>query len=139
METQRQFPALRSELESARQYVAQAAAHAGLDANAIQHCELVIDEVLTNIIEHGYKAQSSSRFIDVRCTSGDGCLTIIITDNGPAFDPLAYPTPDPDTPLEQRRGGGWGVHLIRTLMDEVSYLRAGQHNRLTLTKYAESR
>jgi serine/threonine-protein kinase RsbW len=132
----RRFPALRSELDHARQFIAHMGSVAGLDSNAIQHCELVIDEAIANIIEHGYRTQSSSHYIDVLCLAAERKLTIIITDDAPAFNPVDYPIPDPNTPLELRRGGGWGVHLIRTLMDAAAYSRTDERNQLTLTKYA---
>jgi serine/threonine-protein kinase RsbW len=135
MEQHRRFPALRSELDQARQFIAQMAAQANLDSTAIQRCELAVDEAMSNIIEHGYRVQSRANFIDVNCNAAPHQLAIVLLDDGPAFDPLAYPAPNPDTPLADRHGGGWGVHLIRTLMDEVHYARVGQRNRLTLIKH----
>ena len=58
---------------------------------------------------------------------------------GVAYDPVAEtPEFDPDQSMEERRIGGIGVHLVRTLMDEVDYLRVGDRNRLTLRKRIES-
>ena len=48
--------------------------------------------------------------------------SIEIVDDGPRFDPLEdAPLPDPDAPLEDRPVGGLGVHLVRTMMDEMTY------------------
>ena len=58
-------------------------------------------------------------------------VTIEIVDDGPRFDPLEdAPLPDPDAPLEDRPVGGLGVHLVRTMMDEISYRYQDGKNRL---------
>jgi serine/threonine-protein kinase RsbW len=134
MEERRRFPALRSELDPARRFIRQMGMQAGLDETAIQHCELSIDEAISNVIEHGYGGPTPSRYIELTCRVNPQGMTIIITDDGPAFDPLDNPEPDPDTPLDARQVGGWGVYLIRTLMDEASYARVNGHNQLILTK-----
>ena len=57
-----------------------------------------------------------------------------MSDNGAAFDPLSVPAPDLTTSLDERAVGGLGLHLVRNLMDRVSYSRAGERNQLTLVK-----
>ena len=60
-------------------------------------------------------------------------------DDGVAYDPFTEtPDFDPDQRMEDRRIGGIGVHLVRTLMDEVDYLRVGDRNRLTVRKRIEA-
>ncbi len=134
MQENRRFPALRSELDPARRFIHQMGLLAGLDATSIQHLELSIDEAISNIIEHGYRGPTESQYIEVTCKIDARGMTIIVTDEAPAFDPLDYPTPDPHSPLDARQTGGWGVYLIRTLMDEVAYLRVNERNQLTMTK-----
>ena len=36
--------------------------------------------------------------------------------------------------MEERQVGGLGIHLVRTMMDEVSYERRGDRNVVVLTK-----
>ncbi len=48
-------------------------------------------------------------------------LTIEFIDDGDPFDPLAAPPPDLEAPLEERDLGGLGVHIVRSLADEVRY------------------
>ena len=49
-------------------------------------------------------------------------------------DPLARPGPELDRPLEDRPVGGLGIFLVRQLMDEASYERRHDRNRLVLKK-----
>ena len=56
-----------------------------------------------------------------------------MVDDGPRFDPLEEaPEFDPDLPIEERRIGGVGVHLVRTLVDDASYRYEDGKNRLIL-------
>ena len=56
-------------------------------------------------------------------------------DDAPPFDPFVEaPAPDLDADLDARPIGGLGVHLIRSLMDEVSTTHDGNGNRVVLRK-----
>ena len=56
-------------------------------------------------------------------------------DNGRPFDPLNdAPEPDLDSGVADRAVGGLGVHLVRTMMDEMRYRRDRGRNHLTLVK-----
>ena len=61
---------------------------------------------------------------------GDRDITLSFRDDGAPFDPLAHPSPDLEADLEDRDIGGLGVHLVRTLADEITYVREARHNLL---------
>jgi serine/threonine-protein kinase RsbW len=98
---------------------------------------LALEEVISNIISYGYD-DPGPHMIDVELNVLDGTVTTTVEDDGRPFDPLAAPEPDVSAPLEEREVGGVGVLLVRRLMDEVSYARAGGRNRLTFKKQVES-
>gem|GEM_PF-6873858 len=52
-----------------------------------------------------------------------------------AFDPTAVETPNLSDNIDERAIGSLGVHLVMKLMDEVSYRRNGNINRLVLRKF----
>jgi len=119
-------------------FVAEAAAQAGLDEHAVYHCELAVDEACTNIIEHGYRLRGENQSIDIVCRDETARFSILIMDDAPAFNPLTLPPPDPGMTLDQRGSGGWGIHFIRKFMNEVTYIREGERNCLTLSKFKPS-
>jgi anti-sigma regulatory factor (Ser/Thr protein kinase) len=47
---------------------------------------------------------------------------------------MQMPSPDLDTPLKDRELGGLGIHLMRALMDQVTYRREEPKNVLTMSK-----
>ena len=99
---------------------------------------LVLEELVLNIIDYGFDDGKDDHELVVVLMSEDDNLTIEITDDGIPFDPLQdAKVPDVDAPLEDRPIGGLGVHLVRTMMDEVSYRREDGKNHLTLVASRE--
>ncbi|HXI78699.1 MAG TPA: ATP-binding protein [Steroidobacteraceae bacterium] len=95
--------------------------------------ELALEEIFMNVVMHGSPAGRVPR-VDVSLALCDGCLTLMIEDDGPSFDPLLLAAPDVTASLEERRVGGLGVYLVRQMMDAVSYRRLGGHNQFSMTK-----
>lgn len=94
---------------------------------------LVLDELLTNTIAYGYPDEGGQHITVVMAREG-GHLRFEITDTAAPFDPLSARAPDLCSPAVQRRIGGLGIHLVRTLMDRVAYERVGNGNSLVLEK-----
>jgi serine/threonine-protein kinase RsbW len=94
--------------------------------------ELALEEVFMNVVMHGSRA--SQPRVEVRLALSDAEITLVVEDEGPPFDPLSVPPPDPAASLEQRPVGGLGVFLVRQMMDTVEYQRLTSRNRLRMTK-----
>jgi serine/threonine-protein kinase RsbW len=104
-----------------------------LDAGAVWQVQVALDEILSNIVTHGYEAGTDA-FIDLTFVLAGSDLEVTIVDDGPAIDPLAVDTPDLSGSIEARRPGGLGVHLVKGLMDRVDYARRGGRNWLVLRR-----
>jgi serine/threonine-protein kinase RsbW len=94
---------------------------------------LALDELVTNAILYGYDSSEGQQIL-VRVETDGSRLVAKVEDGGREFDPLAHPMPDLNAPLEERQLGGLGVHLVRSLMDQVEYRREGTKNVLTISK-----
>jgi anti-sigma regulatory factor (Ser/Thr protein kinase) len=108
-------------------------AEQGLAANVVNALNVVLDEAVSNAINHGYDAGVRGK-IAVRLRRGADRVEVEVEDDGRPFDPLQAPPPDLTLPLERRPIGGLGIHLIRNLMDEVSYARHDGRNVLKMAK-----
>lgn len=99
------------------------------------HLTLVLDELVTNIIDYGY-ADFDEHPIDVTISLEGETVTIAIEDDAEPFNILTAPEPELDTPLEDRTKpvGGMGIHLVRNMVDDIKYKREGDRNILLLTK-----
>ena len=103
-------------------------------SRALYAVNLALDEVVTNVVRHGYDDVPSGEEFVACLTAVAGELTTEVQDGGKEFNPLDAPTPDLTAPLDERTLGGLGVHLVRSLMDRVEYRRENGKNVLTMRK-----
>jgi serine phosphatase RsbU (regulator of sigma subunit)/anti-sigma regulatory factor (Ser/Thr protein kinase) len=97
--------------------------------------ELAVSEICTNIIQHSYVKTSGE--IRGRLTLLSNGIQIDLYDDGESFDPDAIPAPssEPGTLNE----GGYGLHIVRQIMDSVQYQAdTPKGNHWRLIKYTPS-
>ncbi len=80
---------------------------------------LAVDELITNIIVHGYQGEPGEIIIIAKPEPPD--LQIILIDSARPFDPTLVESPDIHLPLEERRIGGLGIYMARVLTDQMIY------------------
>ena len=95
---------------------------------------LAIEEAVMNVIGYGFTGQPLPHSITISLDIDAATVVAEVTDNGRPFDPTAMPEPDLSLPLEQRRVGGLGIHLMRSVMDRLDYRRSDGRNVLRLEK-----
>jgi len=117
-----------------RDFINTSAADAGLKADVIESIILAVDEACTNIIKHAYKSFPDGELI-IKTKSTLNRFVISITDFGNSFEPEMIPEPDLQKYYRQRRVGGLGMYLMKTLMDDVKYKSIpGKYNEVLLSK-----
>jgi len=94
---------------------------------------LVIEEVVTNIINYGYH-DHEAHTINIRLSLDGNLFTMQIIDDAIEFNPLLQAKPDINLSLEDRKIGGLGIHFMRTIMDHLEYSHEDGKNILTLSK-----
>ena len=114
----------------ARNAIASFARLCGFSRVEIDDIRLAAGEALSNAVEHGRGIRASG--FSVRCVFEDDELSIEIRDNGEGFSleeraPLAPPP---------ERTRGFGIFLMRRLMDNVHFDRGGTCVRLYRRRYA---
>ena len=109
-----------------------------LDAAQVSTFELALEEIFMNIVMHGSRPGLAPR-VEVSLHRDAESVTMTVEDDGPEFDPLSLPPPDVTASLADRRVGGLGVHLVRNLMDTVSYARVGGCNQLCVSRRGQPR
>jgi len=106
----------------------------GLDEDAAFELNLVLEELFSNAVRHG-GCEHVKNAVAVRLRpAGGGDVEVEFRDRGAPFDPTALPRPDLTTPLGERRPGGLGVHLVRQIVRDLRYRRAGEWNQLTMRR-----
>lgn len=96
--------------------------------------ELALEEVFLNVALHGANGITVPS-VALELIASDTEVVLIVADDARPFDPLTLATPDTSAALEDRNIGGLGVHLVRQMMDTVSYTFEAGHNRLRMTKH----
>lgn len=110
------------------------AAHYGIPDPVRLKMHVVIDELLMNIISYAYPDEGKHD-ISIKVELSDDRLKVSMVDDGIPFNPLGIETPDTELSLEERKIGGLGIHLIRKMMDRVSYQRRIHKNVITAVKF----
>ncbi|MBR5661643.1 MAG: SpoIIE family protein phosphatase [Bacteroidales bacterium] len=104
-----------------------------LDPDLAQSINLALEEAVMNVISYAYPEGTEGE-IKVDASARKNTIRFTISDTGQEFDPTAIPEVDTSLGLEDRQIGGLGIHLVRKIMDRVSYQRLEDKNILTLTK-----
>ena len=103
----------------------------GFAQDEINNITLAVDEANSNIIKHAYK-RPTNRPIQMKIILKNDQLQIHIRDFGKKIDIKKIKSRQ----LDDVRPGVLGVHLIKTVMDEVIYDNSLQQgNQLKLVKY----
>ena len=123
-------------LPAARDAIQAAARKVGLDDKACGHIILALTEAMINIIKHGYGGEPGHPiWISLKEIEKDGRVgvRIVLEDECPQIDLEKIKS----RPLEEFRPGGLGVHIIKEIMEDVTYAHreCGKGLRLTMYKF----
>lgn len=94
---------------------------------------MAFDDLLTNIISYAYQ-DNEQHDICIQLFLKKNSIVIVIVDDGLPFDPFQGDAPETQLSIEERDVGGLGIHLVKEIMDDVSYQRKINQNVVTLTK-----
>ena len=125
------LPAKLESLETFRSFVLQTIKDWNITQEIVPKIELVLEEVLTNIINYAYPTGEGA--VEVKCTLlNKDKFCFVIQDWGNPFNPLTKNSPDLSTDLFERRIGGLGIFLVRKMVDELDYQHEEGKNILKL-------
>jgi|SRR5215510_1218080 len=127
-------PSSTENLALIRDFVTSVGKQARMSDSDVSNLELAVDEACANVIEHAYGFDISKEVIVRAIVDGDE-VKISVIDMGRGFDPEKLKSESLKELVSQRKTGGLGIRLIKSLMDEVSYeIIPGQKNELHMTK-----
>jgi len=114
-------------------FVDDVAEAAGMDMSTAMSLNLALEEAVVNVMEYAYP-KGTVGLVEITARANGEQLDFILKDSGKPFDPTAKKEVDVTKDIEDRPIGGLGIHLIREIMDQLSYTYADGKNILTLTK-----
>ena len=105
------------------------AAVIGWDESECRAIALALDEALANVIRHAYH-NCADRLIELECRESADGLEITLSDNGDAVDRSKICARE----IGCDQPGGLGTHIIKNVMDKVSYEESPEGNRFVASK-----
>ena len=97
---------------------------------------LAVEEIFVNVASYAYSPEIGKAKLKVEISDGPSSVTIIMSDSGIPYDPLAKEDPDVTLSAQERQVGGLGIFLTKQLMDDMAYEYKDGKNILTLRKNA---
>lgn len=124
-----------SSLEFIAEFVAKYAKRNKIKEATTFELNLMIEEIFTNMVKYGHGSQKD---ISLSLTTTENELIVAMIDYDVApFDVTESPEVDIHLPLNERKPGGLGLHLVKTLADEVIYEHVDGNSIVTMKKKIE--
>jgi len=102
-----------------------------VDAAIRQDVDFALEELFTNMVKYSTGSKADVR---IELTPIEGGIEVTMTDyDVEPFDVTKAPDADVKLPIEERRPGGLGLHLIRRLLDSIEYEYSKEHRQSRIT------
>jgi len=129
-QTEARFKCESHELANIREYIINKAIFLGLSEDEAFKVSLAVDEACSNLVKHGRKRATieNNCYIYLDVYSKHNQLIIEIHDKSESFNPNSVPSPNMQEYFQQFKRGGLGIHIMRSLIDDISYIPANTEN-----------
>ena len=130
--TQGRFARELSSLDDLFRLLESFAADARLSTSLAAELAVVAEELFVNAVRHN-RGEAETVHLSLICQ--DDWLELRLVDRQTTpFDITAAPLSSLDRPIEERRSGGMGLHLVRQLADELAYTYEDGRSIITLRR-----
>jgi serine/threonine-protein kinase RsbW len=106
-----------------------------MSRDKIDEVKLALVEACINAFEHAHTEDNQVHITFRVAGVGGQYLEIEVRDRGQGFDAEGVESPTPQKTFEERRRRGWGLHIIKSLMDEVEITSGEWGTRILMRKY----
>jgi len=121
-------------LKGVRDFIRNALKDHGVPDLQIGELVLALDEMCSNLMIHSHQCNPEELFeINIILKKGDPVIFEII-DDGNTFDINQFSEPDLGNLIHEKRKGGLGIRLVKSIMDEIEYQHRSGKNVCRLTK-----
>ncbi len=127
------FPANPEGHDKALQYIRSRLQEYGCSEKVMKDMEVSASEIFSNIDMYAYEGIENG-MIRISADVIDRIATVIFKDDGPEYNPLDRSNPDVEKRVREHKIGGFGIFIVRKLMDDVRYERKDDQNVLTIMK-----
>jgi serine/threonine-protein kinase RsbW len=129
------FPGEAEYLDMVRGLARRMAESTGFDRAEAEKIAMAVDEATTNVIEHAYHGEKG-REIEIHFDPEGESLDILILHDGEGLTEVPLPAFDLDKLVAERRTGGMGIYIMRQMMDDLRFEKAGSgKNMCVMVRY----
>jgi anti-sigma regulatory factor (Ser/Thr protein kinase) len=129
---EKRFPREMASLNSVFDYIAEFMSQHGIDNSESYSLQFVVEELFTNLMKYNRGGRNE---IAVSLQKDQDSIVVQLTDfDVDEFDVTKVPDAKTDQPLEERKIGGLGVHLVRKMVDGMRYEYSDRVGRIIITK-----
>ena len=123
-----------SNLKGIRAFIHDSLKDKGISEVEISTIVLAIDEMCSNLMIHAHHCNPDHLLELSIHESGKQLLVFEIVDDGTVFDINKFNLPNVDKLINEKRKGGLGIRLVKSIMDKVEYLSRDGKNVCRLIK-----
>jgi serine/threonine-protein kinase RsbW len=110
-------------LKGVRDFIRVSLKNHGVPDIQISEMVLALDEMCSNLMIHSHHCNPDELFeLHILVEKGDPIIFEIV-DDGTVFDINQFTEPDLGNLVHQKRKGGLGIRLVKSIMDKVEYQR----------------
>jgi serine/threonine-protein kinase RsbW len=121
-------------LKGVRDFIRDALKKHGVSDLQISELVLALDEMCSNLMIHSHRCNAEELFeINIILKKGSPIIFEII-DDGSTFDINQFSEPDLGNLVHEKRKGGLGIRLVKSIMDKIEYQSRDGKNVCRLTK-----
>ncbi len=95
---------------------------------------LALDEMCSNLMIHAHHCNPDHHLEMIIDVPQKGKVIFEIMDDGEMFDINRFHEPDLGNLIHEKRKGGLGIRLVKSIMDDVQYTTRGGRNVCRLSK-----
>jgi len=106
------------------------------DRDSASALTLAVEELFTNIIRH---ARGGRQDVNISVTRNGNTLVVTLVDaDVEPFDITGTSEVDTSLPLERRGVGGLGIHLVKQLVENLTYSYSDRRSTISFSKTLET-
>jgi anti-sigma regulatory factor (Ser/Thr protein kinase) len=135
MVSERSFPKAIASLDEVFSHLESFYSAESIDPRTAMSMSLVVEEIFTNLVK--YNTASKNPIVLRIGRDGDHVHLELVDRDVDRFDPSTLPEVNIDAPVAERRPGGLGLHLVRAIVDHVSFEYEDRVMRVAVIKNLE--
>ena len=123
-------------LDAIFEFVSAFISRQSLDEAVAYSLNLAVEELFTNMVK--YNSGAGERILIRMSREAKLVVVELIDFNVDPFDPDTVAEVTTDQPIDERSPGGLGLHLVKSIVDKVSYEYKDRQMKVTVIKRLES-